>query len=308
MSSDSSIPPVPHGYALEPDLHRMLRGDPPADALAWVCEQVGASHVAGVRALPGGTSSAVHRVLLRSRDGSTQPVILRRYVMDWVADEPWTPGNEAEVLRLLTGTPIAAPRLLAADPEGSATGTPTIVMSELPGRVEWRPNDLDGWLRRLAEALPEVHAVPVAGAGLRRFAPYPPERPLPPGWSKYPAAWERAIELFEGVQPEVPQVFIHRDFHPGNVLWSQGRISGIVDWTSSCVGGAAADVAHCRANLVGHFGQQVADRFLTMWMTVSGTSEYHPYWDLSDVLSWNGDDDRPDPTLDEFVAAAAARL
>lgn len=307
MSCNSSTPSAPHGYELKPDLHRALRGSPPADALGWVCRQVGAAHVVDVRALPGGTSSAVHRVLLASRSGATLAVILRRYVLDWVANEPWTPGNEAEVLRLLSDSPIAAPRLLAADPDGTASGTPTIVMSELPGEIDWRPRDLDSWLRRLAEALPEVHATPATG-GLRRFAPYPPEQQLPPKWSKYPAAWERAVAVFEGDQPEVPQVFIHRDYHPGNVLWSGGWISGIVDWTSACIGAAEADVAQCRANLVGHFGQQAADRFLKIWMADSGTAEYHPYWDLTDVISWTGDPDMPDPALDEFVAAAAARL
>lgn len=245
--------------------------------------------------------------MLRSRGGSTRAVILRRYVLDWLAEEPWTPSNEADVLQLLADSPVAAPRLLAADPDGSATGTPTIAMSSLPGRVDWRPRDPTSWLRQLAEALPEVHAVGLVG-GLRRFAPYPPEQPLPPAWSKYPAAWERAIELFEGPQPDVAQVFIHRDYHPGNVLWSRGRLSGIVDWPSACVGAAAADVGHCRANLVRQFGPETADRFLQIWLAASGTVDYHPYWDLIDVLSWSGDADEPDPVLDEFVAAAAARL
>lgn len=215
--------------------------------------------------------------------------------------------QRGDVLQLLTGSPVAAPRLLAADPDGSTTGTPTIVMSSLPGRVDWRPHDGISWQRQLAEALPEIHAVPVA-SGLRTFAPYPPEQRIPPAWSRYPAAWERAIELFEGPQPEVAQVFIHRDFHPGNVLWSRGRISGIVDWPSACAGPAEADVGHCRANLVGHFGLETADRFLKTWLAASGTTDYHPYWDLTDVISWSGDEDEPDPVLDGFVAAAAARL
>lgn len=300
-------PPVPHGYELEPDLHRALRSRPPAATLAWLCTELGASRVVDVHALDGGTSSAVHRVVLRNRNAATVSVILRRYVLDWLAEEPWTPSNEAHALQRLTEHPVAAPRLLAADPEGTVTGTPTIVMSALPGRVDWRPDDVDSWLRQLAEVLPDIHAVPVDNA-LPTFAPYPPEQPLPPKWSKYPAAWERAIELFHGPQPQVPQVFIHRDFHPGNVLWSSGRISGVVDWTAACLGPAAADVGHCRANLVRHIGLEAADRFRKIWMTASGTSEYHPYWDLTDVISWPGDEDKPDPALDEFVAAAAARL
>lgn len=310
MSQDQTAP-VPHGYRLAPDLHRALRSGPPPEALAWLCENVGATEVLATRALDGGTSSAVHRILLRSRGGSTLSVILRRYVLDWVAEEPWIPGNEARVLRLLADSTVAAPRLLAADPEGTATQVPTIAMSALPGRVDWSPSDLDGWLRQLAEALPEIHALSVDERDekeLLHFAPYGPERTLPPAWSKYPQAWQRAIELFEGPQPDVPQVFIHRDYHPGNVLWSHDRISGIVDWTSACIGGAGADVAHCRQNLAGHFGQEVADRFLRLWLTASGTSDYDPYWDLTDIISWGGEQDQPDPALDEFVAAAAARL
>lgn len=307
MSHHSSDPRVPHGFQLEPDLHHALRTDPAPDALAWVCRQLGATRVVDVRALPGGTSSAVHRLTLDGPGATPSQVILRRYVLDWVADEPWTPGNEVEVLRLLAGTAIPAPRLLAADPDGSITGTPSVVMSALPGEVDWRPNDLNVWLCGLAEALPQIHAAAVSGE-LSRFAPYPAERSLPPRWSKYPAAWEKAAALVDGSQPEVPQVFIHRDYHPGNVLWSGAQITGIVDWPNACIGGAAADVAHCRANLVGHFGQQVADRFLRIWMTASGTSDYDPYWDLTDVVSWTGDDDEPDLALDQFVAAAAARL
>ncbi|MFC7621610.1 phosphotransferase family protein [Microlunatus sp. GCM10028923] len=299
--------PTRHGYELEPELHRTLRGRPPTETLRWLIEQLGADKIIEVEALPGGTSSAVHRILLGTDQGATLPVVLRRYVLDWLAEEPWTPGNEAHVLELLADSPVVAPRLLAADLGGGATGAPTVVMSWLPGRVDWRPDDLDGWLRRLAEALPVIHAVP-PGDGLRRFAPYPPERELPPSWSEHPAAWRHAIELYEGPQPDVPQVFLHRDYHPGNVLWSQDQLSGIVDWPSACVGAAEADVAHCRANLARQFDLEVADRFLAMWQTITGTADYHPYWDLTDVISWTGSDDEPDPALDAFVAAAAARL
>lgn len=302
-----SAAPVPHGYHLDPDLHNALRGEPPVETLAWVCSEVGATSVVDVQALDGGTSSAVHKIVLSSPGGVTVPVVLRRYVLDWIVDEPWTPGNEADVLQLLAGSPVSAPQLIGADPDGSVTGTPTVLMSYLPGRTEWRPDDLDGWLRKLAEALPEIHAVQGI-SGLRGFAPYPPEQTRPPAWSRHPAAWEHAIELLDGPQPDVRQVFIHRDFHPGNVLWSDTQISGIIDWPSACRGPAEADIGHCRANLISHYGQDAADRFLAIWKTAAGTVNYDPYFDLTDVLSWTSGDDEPDPVLDEFVAAAAAQL
>ena len=50
-------------------------------------------------------------------------------------------------------------------------------------------------------------------------------------------------------RPHGPGVFIHRDFHPGNLLWSGSR----ADWRrrlgERCVGPAEVDAAHLRVNL-----------------------------------------------------------
>ncbi len=294
-----------YGFGLDTDLRRRLRGDPPADALRWVETQLSV-RVIDARALEGGTSSAVHLLSLRTPSGLVSDVVLRRYVLDWVADEPEIPGNEALVLRLLAGVDgVPAPRVLAADPDGSATGTPTIVMSALPGAVVWHPTDMEAWLRGLAGMLPPIHAAPV-WPELSGWATYPPESPMPPPWTKHPRAWELAVELYEAPVPASERVFVHRDFHPGNVLWDGSRVTGIVDWVSSCAGPPEEDVAHCRVNLVQHHGQQVADRFLTQWQEVSGRGDFDPYWDLTNPLSMVSDE--PDEAIDEFVAAAASRI
>jgi Ser/Thr protein kinase RdoA (MazF antagonist) len=79
---------------------------------------------------------------------------------------------------------------------------------------------------------------------LRRFAPHPQASYEPPGWARYPQVWQRATETCHSPPPSLPTVLVHRDFHPGNVLWRQGRISGLVDWQAACAGPAVADVAH----------------------------------------------------------------
>ncbi|WP_324604552.1 phosphotransferase [Streptomyces sp. NRRL F-525] len=50
--------------------------------------------------------------------------------------------------------------------------------------------------------------------------------------------------------------FLHRDFHPGNVLFDVPSrngaglgISGVVDWVQTSWGPADLDVAHCSTNL-----------------------------------------------------------
>ncbi len=106
---------------------------------------------------------------------------------------------------------------------------------------------------------------------------------------------------------------IHRDFHPDNVLWSDGRISGVVDWANACLGPAAVDVAHFRVNLAVLHGPATADAVLPG----------DPAWDLElamGFLEWGpGADawagpwpelpaDTARSRLETFVARALAAL
>ena len=97
----------------------------------------------------------------------------------------------------------------------------------------------------------------------------------PPPWTRFPRAWAKAIDLYQGPPPTLERPFIHRDYHPGNVLWRRQHVTGIVDWQSASIGSPMADVAHCRSNLVDHFGIAAADQFLTLWQTLSGRRDYH---------------------------------
>lgn len=294
-----------YGHDLEADLAEKLRGVVPGDALAWVEEATGA-RVLGQRALEGGTSSAIHLVSLDAPPPMNR-VVLRRYVLDWVREEPEIPPNEALTLRLLAGHPgdIPAPRLIASDPDGTVLGAPATLMTAVPGTMVWDPPDRTTWLRALAELAVRVHALPVSAKQLD-WAPYAPDARTPPTWSKHPEAWLTAYELWDGPRPASHRVFLHRDFHPGNVLWTGGAITGVVDWTSSCAGPPEEDIGHCRANLAIRHGQDWAEEFLAIWQDLTGTRDYHPYWDLTNVVSF--DHTQVEPRLDEFVAAAAARL
>lgn len=49
--------------------------------------------------------------------------------------------------------------------------------------------------------------------------------------------------------PQYEGVFLHRDLHPGNVLFDGGEVSGVVDWVETSWGPADLDVAHCSTAL-----------------------------------------------------------
>ena len=79
-------------------------------------------------------------------------------------------------------------------------------------------------------------------------------------------------------------VFIHRDYHPTNVLWRGTAVSGVVDWINACRGPAGVDVAHCRTNLEAMYGLETADQFLARYRDVADGFAYDPYWDIDSLL------------------------
>jgi len=145
---------------------------------------------------------------------------------------------------------------------------------------------------------------------IQPFAPYAQTSYEPPAWARWPATWERAVELFHAPTPEGAEAFTHRDFHPGNVLWRRGRVTGVVDWASASIGPACIDVGHCRANLF-PYGLDVADRFTVIWEQVSG-ARYNPWADVVTIIGClDGLRDDPPPersVVEDVLARSVADL
>ena len=312
MDYDPRALPVPHGYELSADDRRLLRSRPPRRALAWAAAAFGPSaRVRSARSRDGGSHSAIHVVTIDDGSGRAHRCVLRRYVRPNVlAEEPDLAAQEAVALRVAALGSLATPDLIAVDPTGEAAGTPSVLMSVVPGRIEWAPANLDRYLARLAEPLLAISAITVPPTiTIRSYRPYRPSAHTGArGTTRLPArVWDAARALFEQPPPLPDRLFIHRDYHPGNVLWRHNMVSGVIDWQSVSIGAPEADVAHCRANLHSHFGRGAADRFLEHWQRISGRSEFSPYWDIAVVMSLGSRDARQTPWLDEFVAAAIAR-
>jgi aminoglycoside phosphotransferase (APT) family kinase protein len=92
---------------------------------------------------------------------------------DWLGREPDIASREAAALRLLEGTDVSAPCLIAVDADGSASGVPSVLMTRLRGRVVLAPPDIDSWLRQMAAALPRIHAARPSGSEMPwTYRPY----------------------------------------------------------------------------------------------------------------------------------------
>ena len=123
-----------HGQGSESRLGRMLRADPPPEALRWATSVVGAGAVQEVRALRGGSSAAMH--LVADRDGDIhQRVVLRRYLRpEQQAEQPSWALMEANALQHVAAAPVPTPTLLDCDPHGALAGAPAVLMTELEGQ------------------------------------------------------------------------------------------------------------------------------------------------------------------------------
>lgn len=258
----------------------------PSGIQQWLKDSLGAGAVIeSAQVLTGSTSATLYAVdVLHS--GQRLKLVLRLFTnAEWLLDEPDLAIHEAAALRKIAGSGLSVPELVAVDAQGTHCGVPAILMSRVPGAVNLKPDDLGAWLYKLGGALVPIHAIDPGDFGWDHFRYNEPSALQVPVWSRVPEVWARAIAMVQEPPPETPLCFIHRDYHPLNVLWQNDSVSGVVDWVNACRGPAGIDVGHCRLNLVSLYGLDAADAFLRAYQAQGGAAQ-HPYWDLLTLVDW----------------------
>jgi aminoglycoside phosphotransferase (APT) family kinase protein len=241
--------------------------------------------VVRVRPLRGGISCSVHVVRLADACGVRRNVVVRRYGDDWQAEDPAVCTREFKLLAVLSLRGLPVPRPLLLDQEGSTFGAPTIVMTRVGGRALLSPRDVDSYLQQLAEVLVALHRVPIAELDF-----LPRQRPRveailargPASTDRLEAqVWAAVRSLWPSVAAADCATVIHGDYWPGNTIWQNGRLRGVVDWEMAQLGDAARDVATCRCDLTVLFDIETADEFVRRYERIRGTAVADlPFWSL----------------------------
>jgi aminoglycoside phosphotransferase (APT) family kinase protein len=230
---------------------------------AWLDEQGLGRGALSVTRIGAGHSNAT---FLLEREGEFERMVLRRAPRPPLPPSAHDMLREARVLRALDGR-ARVPRVLAVCCDDAVLGVPFYVMEEVRGHVvtDQLPSPLTsaGARRRagddLVDALVELHAVDVAGAGLDGFGR--PDGYLERQLRRFTALWqhnasrdlplvaELATWLARALPPSRAACVVHGDYRLGNVMidLQRPRVVALLDWELATLGDPLADLGYLAA-------------------------------------------------------------
>jgi aminoglycoside phosphotransferase (APT) family kinase protein len=181
------------------------------------------------------------------------------------------------VLHALEGLGGLAPVLLGGDLDCRWSESPTSLISWLDGQADITPADPENWAAQLGQALATVHAVSSdrlaalpnvfdGSVGSQKVLEGPLADRIRSGWRQITAP---------------PEVLTHSDYWSGNVVWRDGKLAGIVDWSGGARGPRGFDVGWCRLDLVLLFDERIADVFLAAYEDRTARA-------IDDMALWDG--------------------
>jgi aminoglycoside phosphotransferase (APT) family kinase protein len=252
----------------------------------WAARSTGCVSAKVTSMLPGSSSATIVELRLRSKHGVDHAAVAK------VFDRPQVTGTEAsdhvsleaDRLRRVQPIDVPTPEPLAADIDGRENGVPVLLMTRVAGvpQPRWFGPE---WTTGLAETLRAISSADVDTSNLPLASSWRDPSLERPSWFGDAALWEAAGQREQELVGS-PSRFIHRDFHPLNVLWSEGSVSGIVDWLHACIGRIEHDLAACRVNIALTDGVAAVDAFTKACGDLA--DGYDRGWDLERILSLAG--------------------
>jgi aminoglycoside phosphotransferase (APT) family kinase protein len=243
--------------------------------------------------MAGAVSSQVAGIEVEGAGGVRCTLVLRQYGAANVEAVPHIADNEYRLLKLLSAAGLPVPQPFLVDESGAVVPGSCLLMEFIDGKCVHEPADLPSFTRQLAAALAAVH-----DCGIKRA-----DVAFLPDIGDYVLEEFRTRRLtIDGLVPQTaigqivqanwppPQVsepvVLHGDYWPGNVLWRDGRLIGVVDWEEAAFGDAMADLANIRLEIVWHFGTAAMDMLTNEYLARRPAAETAtlPVWDLRAAL------------------------
>ncbi len=245
------------------------------------------------RPMPGATSARVSVIEAEQPDGQRAALVLRQYGAANLKSDPHAARTEYRLLQLLAAAGQPVPRPYLADESCAILPGPYLLQELIDGQPVEDPADLTDFTGQLAGALAAVHDCGFTRAEVAfladvrdHFARKLGTKSVPPDSYLREAEVRAALETAWPPPPVNRPVVLHGDFWPGNVLFRDGRLVGIIDWEDALFGDPLADLAITRLEISWFHGsaasQMLTGQYLALRREVDTATL--PLWDLRAAL------------------------
>lgn len=220
---------------------------PAPAAVAWARSALDAESLESTR-LAGGTAGECWRLCGVAPDGRPVRAVLK--TADAGDEGTALVAREARVLSALAPLPLPVPTALASDATGGEAGRPALLLRSMPGRLLAGTREIRAAIPAMADTLAQCQREARAVVAGTRFRPWHAGAAVvEPAWSGRGDLWRRAAALLGRFPPPRADAFIHRDPHPANFLFEDGRVTALLDWPHAGRGPAGMDAARMGVNL-----------------------------------------------------------
>jgi aminoglycoside phosphotransferase (APT) family kinase protein len=245
-----------------------------SDMLAWVEDVLGAT-ITSVDRRPGGGRREAWFVDVQYADGSARELFLRYDRSDPAATgDPFTLSREAAFFSAMAGSAVPAPHIYAVHPKEQA------ILAERIAGETWfsRLKDADERVAVATDFMRILAALHALAPGELKLGTGEVQGGLPvlvaaeiDRWETFyrtsQAASDPLIEVgFAWLKANIPTaqgpvVIVHGDAGPGNFLFSDGRVSAVLDWELAHLGDPHDDLAWVSVRAVQEPFTDLVDRF-----------------------------------------------
>jgi len=210
-------------------------------------------------------------------------------------------GHEYHVLAALNDRGLSIPKAICMDPDGRTIGYPSIVLERLEGEASavkllrgLPAPDQAGILRNLAHVVAGLHNVALDPAGLdpalRGLGPSDIVRGQIDHWrGQFEANRQEPSPVLAGLYnwledhlPEPDRIcLVHGDLRPGNFLYRDSAVTGLLDWEMAHPGDPLEDIGWIYRPLWSPEAILPLDEFLKLYQTERGCRvrpHHMTYW------------------------------
>lgn len=242
--------------------------------------------------LVGGSSADVFALEVEGESGRRNQLVFRLHGdLDFLRNKN-VAKEEFALLDLLHRAGLPVPKPFFVDLSCTIFCRPYLVMEYVDGTINIDPNNLSNAVKQLAENLARLHSVDLQGHDIsflldcnQHIARFIENRPRVLDNTLSEADIRAALEPAWPLPQHNTPTVLHGDFWPGNIIWKDGSVAGILDWEDALRGDPLTDLSIARLELCWAYGLDIMNEFTEHYTSnVALDTTNLPYWDLAAAL------------------------